>query len=110
MNYSKIFGWILIIVGITIIIWTLISSYNVFTGKNAIPEVFSLPTKIGDVQASDIQAQLENLVKEQLTSIIPTDAITKTLNLMTWSILAFILIFGGSQIAGLGIKLINKQS
>jgi hypothetical protein len=42
-----------------------------------------------------------------LKEILPAEAITKMLNLIVWSILAGIFIFGGSQISSLGIKLLK---
>ena len=116
MNPTKIFGWGLLIAGIIIIGWTLYSSYNIFTGKMLAPEVFKLPKekvkeptpkgKITTIQ--DIQAQLEQTISEQLKEILPEESIQRFFNLIVWSILAGILIFGGSQISSLGIKLIKK--
>ena len=111
---EKIFGWVLLVAGVAIIGWTLMSSYNIFTGKAAAPEIFELPRE--EVQAptgeitgiQDIQAEMEKMIGEQLKGILPIDTIPKMLNLAVWSMLAFILIFGGSQISGLGIKLIKK--
>lgn len=55
--------------------------------------------------------QMQNLVKEslgnQLEKIMPADSITKIMNLSSWSIFVFILIYAGSKIASLGIKLIK---
>ncbi|MFH1036688.1 MAG: hypothetical protein V1756_01290 [Patescibacteria group bacterium] len=107
---NKIVGWVLLTIGIGIIIWTLVSSYDIFTDKRAIPEIFPISeVNFGNSQATGAEAQLENMVGNQLKNLIPADAITKTLNLASWSILAFILIFGGMQIAGIGTKLLNKQ-
>jgi len=113
---SKIFGWGLLIAGVIIIGWILYSSYNIFTGKAEIPEIFSSSAESygGSTVASgeggemDIQAEMEKMIGEQLKGLLPTDVLPKILNLAVWSILAFILIFGGSQISGLGIKLIKK--
>jgi len=113
---TKIFGWVLLLAGLAIIGWALYSSYNIFTGKVEVPEIFkmaekevALPQK-GQVQG--VQAQMEEEVKEmigeQLKGILPVDTLPKILNLAVWSMLAGILIFGGSQISGLGIKLIKK--
>jgi len=114
----KIFGWVLLIAGIILIGWTLLSTYNIFTGKVATPEIFKLPeaakapvaeekiTGIQDIQ--DIQAQIEKMIGEQLKGIIPVETLPKLLNLIVWSILAGLLIFGGAQISSLGIKLIKK--
>jgi len=111
----KILGWGLLIVGVVIIGWTLFSSYNIFTGKTAAPEVFKVETEgvltpEGSFPASpaEIQKETEKMIGEQLKKILPADTIPKMLNLAVWSMLAFILIFGGSQISSLGIKLIKK--
>jgi hypothetical protein len=114
---TKIFGWLLLLAGLAIIGWTLYSSYNIFTGKAAIPEVFQMPVekveapatkgKIPTTQA-EIQKELEKMISEQLKGILPVDTLPKLLNLIVWSILAGILIFGGAQISGLGIKLLKK--
>ncbi|MDI6603291.1 MAG: hypothetical protein QME57_04265 [Patescibacteria group bacterium] len=109
---AKIFGWGLLIFGVIIIGWTLYSSYNIFTGKVVLPEFFEIPAEkqisIQKETTQDIQAQLQQMLEEQLKGILPVDTLTKLLNLVVWSILAGILIFGGSQISGLGIKLIKK--
>ncbi len=110
---SQIVGWLVFFVGIILISWTLYSSYNIFTAKAVLPEFFqvakqevSAPSIKGGVQ--DVQAQVQTMIGEQLKAFLPADAITKILNLTVWSILAFILIFGGTQISGLGIKLLKK--
>lgn len=112
----KIFGWALLVVGVVIIIWTLYSTYNIFTGKVAMPEIFKMPveekTPLTKEGAQSLEAQLEEKMKEaiseQLKGFLPVDALPKMLNLIVWSMLAFILIFGGSQLSSLGIKLIKK--
>ncbi|MCK5332604.1 hypothetical protein KAJ41_01935 [Candidatus Parcubacteria bacterium] len=57
------------------------------------------------------RAMAENLVKDQigglLKEIIPQEFIIKLLNLSSWSIFVFILIFAGGKISGLGIKLLK---
>lgn len=113
---AKIFGWILLLIGLAIIGWTLYSSYNIFTGKAALPEIFEIPKEEVKAPAAkgqitgiqDIQVQMEKMLSEQLKGFLPADTVPKMLNLIVWSMLAGLLIFGGSQIAGLGIKLIKK--
>ena len=108
---TKIFGWVLLAAGIILIGWTLLSTYNIFTGEVAAPEIFKvaekevLPKEEG---ALDTQAQMEKMISEQLKGILPVDTIPRLLNLIVWSILAGILIFGGAQISSLGIKLLKK--
>lgn len=114
---TKIFGWGLLILGLLIICWTLYSSYNIFTGKGAVPPLFKTETEQisaqipeGQFSASpgEIQEQAGKILGEQLKAILPAETLPKTLNLIVWSILAGILIFGGSQISSLGIKLLRK--
>lgn len=115
MNHAKVIGWIILFAGIILTGWTLFSSYNIFTGKAAAPEIFGLPeseietpsSKITGIQ--NIQAEMEKMVGEQLRGLLPLDALPKILNLTVWAMLAWILIFGGVQISGLGIKLIKSQ-
>ena len=112
----KIFGWGLLVAGLIIIGWTLYSSYNIFIGKADMPEIFEIEeatgttTQAGKTPTSptEVQQEMEKMIGEQLKGLLPTDVLPKILNLTVWSMLAFILIFGGSQISGLGIKLIKK--
>jgi len=58
------------------------------------------------------KAMAEELVKNQigdlLGDIIPQEFIIKLLNLSSWSLFIFILIFAGGKISGLGIKLLKN--
>lgn len=111
MDFLKVFGWLLLSVGIIIIIWTLYSSYNIFTGQTDMPEIFEIEKQESLVQGSgiqDIQVQMQEMLGEQLKEFIPMNTLPKMLNLSIWTMLAGLLIFGGSQISNLGIKLIKK--
>lgn len=112
----KVFGWVLLIAGLIVIGWTLISSYNIFTGKTAAPEIFKIEAEESSAAdqgkipttPEEIQKEMEKIIHEQLKEVLPAGFLPGILNLAAWSILAFILIFGGSQISGLGIKLVKK--
>jgi len=108
---SHIFGWILLILGVAVIGWTLMSSYNIFTGQSALPEFFESPgeTLSPKETGNEVQDQLQQMIGEQLQGLLPANSIPQFFNLIVWSMLAFILIFGGSQISGLGIKLIKGR-
>lgn len=113
MKFTKIVGWVLLIAGITIIFWSLYSTFNIFTAKAAAPEIFKVEEKIEvplsqKDQTQDLQAQMQKMIGEQLKGMLPIGSLPKLLNLIAWSIFAWILIFGGAQISGLGIKLIKK--
>lgn len=116
MKSLKIFGWILLILGLIVIFYTLANSYNIFTGKSQPPAIFK--TEEGKTTLSqktlspkeETEKMVEEKLKGQLQIMMPTDSLLKLLNLISWSILAGILIFGGTQISGLGIKLINPHT
>ena len=110
---SKIFGWFLLIAGVVILCWMLWSSYNIFTGKVEVSELFQMEQEKETVLsqqggAEDMQAQMQQMIGEQLKGILPANTIPKMLNLAAWSILAGIFIFGSTQLSGIGIKLIKK--
>lgn len=112
---NKIFGFILLFLGLVIIGGTLYHSYNIFTGKITMPEIFKTPqieqTTPSKNKTTDLQKQLEEqmaqTVQKQISQILPQGSVPKLLNLISWSVLAGILLLGGSQIAGLGIKLLK---
>jgi len=111
MVLNKIIGYLLLVVGLVIIGWTLYQSYNIFIGKVSAPIIFKTPITQKNLEKSnvaDLQQQLERTVQKQITELLPSDTVPKILNLLSWSILAGILILGGSQIAGLGIKIIKQ--
>ncbi len=110
MNFSKIIGWLTFLAGISIILFSLYSSYNLLTGKGVLPEFFTFePKQTGSVQKETFPGQemIGDLITEQLKGFLPENTIPRVLNLLVWSVLAGILIFGGAQIANLGIKLIK---
>lgn len=112
MKIEKIFGWILLVIGILIIVWGIFNSFNIFTAKQEPPGVFAIAEKGTAPQKGgtlDLQAQMEKMIGEQLKGILPLDSLPKLLNLIAWAIFMSILVFAGGQISGIGIKLIKKS-
>ena len=117
MALTKIVGWVTFLAGILIILFALYSSYNIFTGKSSVPGFFKIeemvtqssPSQKGKLPTSpeELQQEIGKMIGEQLKGILPVDTLPKILNLFVWSTLAWILIFGGAQISGLGIKLLK---
>lgn len=81
------------------------------TGKIGIEKYKNIDLKNLQNTQQTQEDQMQNLVKEslgnQLEKIMPTDSITKIMNLSSWSMFVFILIYAGSKIASLGIKLVK---
>lgn len=115
MKLTKIFGWALLIGGIAIIFWSLYCSYQIFSGKKEPPEVFSIEKKVTQISSKqktptsqgEIQKEMEKIIGEKIKEIFPEDVVFKTFNLISWSVFSGIVIFAGSQISNLGIKMIK---
>jgi len=119
MIFKKIIGWILFGSGVLIIFWSLYASYNIFTARNKAPEVFKIEEKssIADSLQKDktklftsgeLPDEIKKMIELQMREIIPTEFLAKILNLISWSIFVGILIFGGSKISSLGIRLMKE--
>lgn len=113
---QKFSGWILLVAGLIIIGWSLYSSFNIFTAKTAAPEIFKIEKKVIEAPTqgkipttpAELQKEMEKMISQQLKGLLPVEILPKLLNLISWSIFAGILIFAGSQISSLGIKLMKK--
>ena len=108
METNKIIGYILLAVGILLIVLPLWQTYNIFSGKAMPTQVFMRPVALtvnNKVSALDIAGQMQNA----LIRIIPVDFIDNILNLITWLLLMWILIYGGGKIAEIGVKLLNGK-
>src|SRR3989344_7401689 len=106
---NKLMGYTLLVIGLLLIVVPLYQTYNIFVGKSLPPDVFKsqkiiLPNQNllpqTDSKPLDLQQQLQTAMK----NILPIDLINNTLNLVSWLILMWILIFGGSKITDIGIK------
>lgn len=104
---KKISGFILLFAGLIIIFYGLYSSYNIFNGKTEAPVVFQTAENNISPAKIDLEAQAQKLLEDQLKNLLPAGSITQLLNLLSWSIFAGILVLGGGQISGIGIKLLK---
>ncbi len=117
MFTNKLFGWVLLAVGLAIIGYCLYSSWGIFTAKNEAPQIFKvaqqLPAASQKKGAQDLQAQLEQAMQSQIQGAIgqmlPSDSIPKMLNLASWSIFAAILVLIGGKVGELGIRMLKKD-
>lgn len=105
MELNKIIGYALLVVGILLIVLPLWQTYSIFTGKSQPAQIFQKPVVLQETKTSiaDIQGQVQNA----LLKVLPIDFINSTLNLVTWLVLMWILIYGGGKIADIGVKLLN---
>lgn len=109
MITERIIGILLLITGLGLITYTLFLSFTFFTGSAIPPEIFMvpIPTSLPVSETFSLE-NIPGLLESQLQNILPSDVIPKMLNFAVWSVFAGILIFAGTQISSLGIKLMRK--
>ena len=108
MTTNKILGYILVIAGLLLIVFVVWQAYNVFTNRASAPLLFkSTPMSTEKVATQDIQGQINEAVKKQIGQLISPEDITKILNLISWSLLLWILIIAGGTLSGIGVKLVK---
>lgn len=112
---KKIIGWFLLVLGLAAIFGPMYFSYQIFTAKIEAPQIFEaeeakkepflteMPLSLEDQMGEQVKKMLENSVG----GMMPVGFAPKLFNLMAWSIFTMILFFGGSRVAGLGIKLLK---
>ena len=67
MSSNKITGWILIFIGIAVIFYSLYSSYNIFTARTEVPEIFPVPiSQEKEIEPGDLEAQAEEILERKL--------------------------------------------
>ncbi|MDP2820650.1 MAG: hypothetical protein Q8O39_00385 [bacterium] len=111
MALSKTMGFLVLLLGLAIIVWSLYQVYGVYTQKITIPDFFKVSESVSSESksAGGIEQQLQSVIKEQLSSFIPTNTISQGLNLGFFTAVIGLFIFGGSKIALIGVKLIKGK-
>ena len=111
MAFSKVLGFVILLIGLAIIIWSLYQVYGVYTQKITIPDFFKVSqTALTETQTNGgIEQQLQGVIKQQLANFIPTNTISQSLNLGFFAVVIGLFIFGGSKIALIGVKLIKGK-
>jgi len=110
MKIEKIVGWMLLLSGVGIILYSLYFSFLVFKGEKKVFEIFKAKESSLSKKTSPktLEEKIQREISENLQKILPQKQIYKLLNLISFSIFVGILIFGGGKIASLGILLIKK--
>lgn len=107
MSVQKILGFTLVVGGVGLILYSLYASFTFFTGSATPPEIFSALESDSATEGQELGNQVSQILEEQLKGLLPAGLVPRMLNLTAWSIFAGLLMLGGGQIAGLGIKLLK---
>jgi len=112
MIENKIIGIVLLICGLSMILWSVYISYNMFQGNRPVPEILTPQIETG-IEVADgstptqIDEQIKQTIQEQMANILPQANVYKLLNLIVWSIFAWIMIIAGTKISSLGIGMLK---
>lgn len=118
---KKILGWVLLTTGLLIIFSGLYHSYQIFTAKAQVPELFKMgQAKIEETAPSaknesqktltpaESQEEIKKMISEQMKEMVPAEFLSKILNLISWSIFVGILFLGGGKLSSIGINLLRE--
>lgn len=110
---TKLIGWVVFFLGLIIVGSTVYYTYNIFTGVTPVPQIFSITFEEGsetEPQEEGLEAELRQMLSEQMKGLIPVESVNKFVNLFAWATGAWVIITGGSKISELGIKLVTAPS
>ena len=109
---NKIIGYLLLIAGIVIIVFSSFSVYSVFTGKTQPIPLFDssgISLDLGSLLGNQMPLELDGVQKPTLPSseLIKPELINKPLNLSTHLFLMGFLVNAGFKISSLGNQLLR---
>lgn len=107
---KKIVGWVLLILGVLMIVWGIWSSYEIFTAQKPPYEIFKAQEtqEVSPKQEKGgPEEQMQQVIKEQLGEMLPSDFLPQLFNMIAWSVFMGILVFAAGKISILGINLLK---
>ncbi|HNY36150.1 MAG TPA: hypothetical protein PLD14_00200 [Candidatus Pacearchaeota archaeon] len=104
---------VLITAGLFVVFWDITTSYYYFSAQKEFPQVFvnnqTTTTGNGATTGTDIQNQIGNIVKDQISQMIPENTVTQLLNMTSWIIFASFMLWAGGKLFGMGSDLLKKR-
>jgi hypothetical protein len=97
-NKDKLIGYLILLIGLCIMGFSIISMISVFISGNAPINIF--PQTTNTIQSDNNSAQNEQI---GLTPLFPM------FNIITWFVMAFIIQAAGGRVASLGIKMLKAS-
>jgi hypothetical protein len=97
---EKIFGYVLLCIGLFCILFSFRSMYDVFTNKTDPPEIFQLQS---------VSFSASSGIADQSTSITMAldPQMRKVVNVFLYYLFMFFILMAGSKVSGLGIQFIK---
>ena len=104
-------AWILIVIGLLVVFWDITTTYYYFSAQQEFPKVFinneTIATTNGTT-GTGIQDQIGNIVKDQISQMIPENTVTQLLNMTSWITFASFLLWAGGKLVGMGSDFLKK--
>jgi len=104
-------AWILIIIGLFVVFWDITTSYYYFSAQQEFPKVFinnETTTATNGTTGTGIQDQIGNIVKDQISQMIPENTVTQLLNMTSWITFASFMLWAGGKLVGMGSDFLKK--
>jgi hypothetical protein len=126
INYVKLCGWLILVAGLALIVYSVKTSYSYFTGKAEFPVLVEAPTvsngsgtensgnsnvDLADPQAVQamMQVQIQGSVDKTINNMVPSGSIAKMINAAIWSVFATFLVYAGAKISEIGVKMLTAK-
>lgn len=107
-NKNKTLGYSLIFLGISMIVVVALYSFLIFTAKAQFPQVFS-EAPMSELQKQSAQQDIQKMMIEQISGQVKSvfyDFTPRMMNIISWSIFAWIIIMAGGKISQIGKDLL----
>ena len=106
---KKTLGWLFVLIGIMVILYTALTTINYFTGVYPFPELFVSSEVVSTTTSSDsLNSMIEGMLSNQINSFISKDSINLILNMTAWSLFAFFMVYLGAKVFELGLKVMKE--
>lgn len=103
---------VLITAGLFIVFWDITTSYYYFSAQKEFPKIFlNAQTDTTSIVSTGntAQDQIGNIVKNQISQMIPENTVTQLLNMTSWITFASFLLWAGGKLFGMGSDLLKKR-
>lgn len=101
LHLEKIFGYILLGIGLVCLLFAFFSMYNVFTDLTEPPEIFKM-------ESLSLSTTVSGSSEPAVTSISLDPEARKTVNMFLYYLLMIFIVIVGGKISSLGIQLIKE--
>ena len=100
MNFDRIIGYVLLLLGLGIIMFSIFSAFSTFTGSKEPPKLLNIkkssqPISFGGMEIPNME-------------VIPVEYFNTSGNFMFHFLMMWLLISAGGKISGIGVSMIKK--